>query len=70
MDANYLNLRLFSDNYSFAPAFGDLDNDGDLDILVGEIFTSSSTLRIQPPTGNPLAFTTGSTDTWASTSTS
>lgn len=36
-DDNYLQMSAFSQNtYDFAPTFGDLDGDGDLDVLVGE----------------------------------
>ncbi|MCB0566808.1 MAG: T9SS type A sorting domain-containing protein, partial [Phaeodactylibacter sp.] len=56
VDANYLNLNLFDDNYSFAPAFGDLDNDGDLDILVGEIYGQLFYAENTAGPGNPLAY--------------
>ena len=38
IDSNWLNFKAFSnsDVYNFAPTFGDLDGDGDLDMLVGE----------------------------------
>jgi hypothetical protein len=35
---NWLNFSQFKDDFgSFSPAFGDLDNDGDQDLLVGEV---------------------------------
>jgi hypothetical protein len=36
VDDNYLNLAEFDSFFGFTPTFGDLDDDGDLDILVGE----------------------------------
>ncbi|MBL7813437.1 MAG: T9SS type A sorting domain-containing protein [Saprospiraceae bacterium] len=38
VDDNWLNFKSLSslDNYNFSPTFGDLDGDGDLDLLVGE----------------------------------
>ena len=36
-DDNFLNMSQFSQSsYNYAPSFGDLDGDGDLDILIGE----------------------------------
>ena len=67
VDANYLNLNLFDDSFSFAPAFGDLDNDGDLDILVGEIYTSCSMPK-HSRVGQYACLLPGSMDIWASIS--
>lgn len=38
IDSNYLDMQQFStSSFDFTPAFGDLDGDGDEDLLVGEI---------------------------------
>ncbi|MCB9265559.1 MAG: T9SS type A sorting domain-containing protein [Lewinellaceae bacterium] len=56
VNANFLNLNVFNDNYSFAPAFGDLDNDGDMDILVGEIYGQLFYAENTAGPGNPVAY--------------
>ena len=57
IDSNYLNLKSFSniDVNNFSPTFGDLDNDSDIDLIVGE---DSGTLFYFENTSNrPNVFT-------------
>lgn len=57
VDDNFLNANQFSGtNWNFAPNFGDLDNDGDLDLLVGEEFGGLLYYENTAGAGNPMTF--------------
>lgn len=57
VDDDYLGLSLFSNTaYRFSPEFGDLDGDGDQDILVGEEFGNLFYAENIAGAGNPMEF--------------
>ncbi len=57
VDENWLNFKQFAANtYTFAPTFGDLDGDGDLDLLVGERFGNLFYAENTAGSGNPPVF--------------
>lgn len=62
IDDNWLNFRQFSQipapngTFGFAPTFGDLDGDGDEDLLVGEEEGKLFFVRNNAGAGNPMTF--------------
>lgn len=62
IDENYLNFQeLASTTFNLTPTFGDLDSDGDLDLLVGDNFGRLFYLENTGGAGNPMAFDNGFT---------
>jgi len=57
VDDDYLNMSQFSgSNWSFAPCAGDLDNDGDIDLLIGEEFGALFYLENTAGPNQPFQF--------------
>lgn len=59
VDDDYLQLNQFSQSaYAFAPTFGDMDGDGDLDAIIGEQFGRLFYAENTAGAGNPMVFQT------------
>ncbi|TAK32930.1 MAG: T9SS type A sorting domain-containing protein [Saprospiraceae bacterium] len=57
VDSNWLDFHQFaSETYSFAPAFGDMDGDGDPDLVTGERYGSLFYAENLAGPGNPMSF--------------
>ena len=66
-DTDWLGMSEFAPNdFDFTPSFGDLDNDNDLDLLVGSNYGALYYYRNSGGAGNPLVFTRDQNPLWFS----
>lgn len=56
VDDDYLNMSVYTSYFGFTPTFGDLDGDGDKDILIGEYSGQLFYAENTAGWGNPLQF--------------
>jgi hypothetical protein len=55
VNSNYLNMAVYAPNdFDFSPSFGDMDADGDLDLLVGSNLGALYYFRNEGGPGNPM----------------
>jgi hypothetical protein len=66
-DTDWLGMSEFAPNdYDFIPTFGDLDNDNDLDLMVGSNYGALHYYRNSAGAGNPLVLTRDQNPLWFS----
>jgi hypothetical protein len=67
VNSNWLNLAQYAPNdFDFSPTFGDLDNDGDLDLLVGNNGGGLYYFRNAGGAGNPMILEQDTDPIWIS----
>lgn len=67
VDTDWLGMSEFAPNdYDFTPTFGDLDNDNDLDLLVGSNYGALYYYRNSAGAGNPMLLTRDQNPLWLS----
>ncbi len=66
-DENWLDMAQYApDSYDFAPSFGDMDNDGDLDLIIGNTFGFFYYFRNDASPNSPMNLVQDFNSLWAS----